>query len=272
MKNISKYLLLFVAILFVYSCKEELEVYSSETNRIGFSFPEDADSLTKYSFVYYPQEVDEKTIWIELSTVGFVSDQDRTIKIVQVPTGDDRLQCVAGKHYVPFDDPSIAKHFVVPAGSNKALVPIVFKRDPSLKDGKYYIKLRVEKNDFFDLSYSTDNEKVIEVSDVISRPRYWEEDGRGQAEFYFAGEYGEEKYRFMISVATWTIDEDWFEINFKNSDVVDMGYGVYMSEYFCEKLRERNKREGNLLREKSVDGVEGELVQFVERSIPQPVE
>lgn len=270
MKNISKYLLLFVAVLFVYSCKEELEVYSNETNRIGFYFPANTDSLTSYSFVYYPQEVQEKTIWIELITVGFVSDHDRTIKIMQVPTGDDQLQGVAGKHYVPFDDPAVASHLIVPAGSNKAVFPLILKRDPSLKDGKYYIKLRVEKNDYFDLSYSTDNEKMIMVSDIITRPKYWE-DG-GQAEFYFAGEYGDEKYRFMIDVATWTIDEDWFEKNFKDWNIVDPGYGLHMSEYFCEKLRERNRREGNLLREKSVDGVEGQLVQFVERSIPQPVE
>lgn len=268
--NIAKYLILLVFAGAIFSCEEKLEVWNSDVNRIGFKFDSRLDSITAFTFLYHPTSSDIDTIWVDLITFGLVENFDRPVKIEQISTDDDNLQAEPGKHYISLDDPLIAKHLNVPAGSNKASIPIVVKRDPSLKNGKYYIKLKVVKNEYFDLSFPKDNEKIIEISDIIRKPQYW----NSPVEREFAGQYGDEKYKFMIDVATWTLDEKWFEDNFRYG--FDQGYVSYLSKYFSEKLKELNRQlqsEGKgFLREKPVAGAtEGVLVQFTLKNKPLPV-
>lgn len=262
MKNILKYFVLIGLVASFVSCSEKLEPYNSPDNKLGFSFELREDSMTKYTFVYDKGDVVEHTVEVDLETLGFVVDHDRTISFKQVPAGEGKKDAVAGKHYVPFDDPSVAPKYVVKAGQSKVKIPIVFKRDKSLLEDKYYLKLQIVSNEFFTPSYSEDIEKLIEISDVITRPKYW----NGQVVYYFAGDYGDEKYRFMINAAEFKLDEEFFEKHFSVSNSIDMGYTGYLAIYFSNKLREHNaEREKNglgPLTEKPVNGAPGVKVQF----------
>ena len=44
----------------------------------------------------------------------------------------------------------------------------------------------------------------------------------------------------MIKVATWTIDEAWFEENFKSYETNDQGYVFYLSNFFTSELVKEN--------------------------------
>jgi hypothetical protein len=88
-------------------------------------------------------------------------------------------------------------------------------------------------------------------------------------EYYFGGDYGYEKLRFMIDCAIWTINDEWFTDNFGSYATVDMGYTGYLSTYYTNKLIELN-------RERQAQGLDylkesdGTIVQFVRDGMPQP--
>ncbi len=53
-----------------------------------------------YSFVYVGDEVEVDTVWFEISTMGFVSDEDRPLELEQIQTGKNDAK--ADVHYVAF--------------------------------------------------------------------------------------------------------------------------------------------------------------------------
>ena len=69
---------------------------------------------------------------------------------------------------------------------------------------------------------------------MLTKPANWEF-ANG-----FAGTYSKAKHEFMIKVATWTIDEAWFEDNFKSYETNDQGYVFYLSNYFTAELVKEN--------------------------------
>lgn len=262
------------------SCSEKWPMYDSQENRLGFEFTRDMygkviDSLVRYTFVYEPETTLTDTIWLDVRTLGFLTDYDRQFEIEQTPIepkdlgtlyeGEELTDAEAGLHYVPFDDPSIKERLVVKAGTNGSIFPLVVKRDdPELRNGKFYIKLKVKENENFKESYPTRRYRIIEISDIISKPQYW----NYTAQHYFCGKYGPEKLRFMINNSDWKVDEDFFKDLFEDYDV-DMGYTGYLSSYYTEKLvqynRERQQQGLDVLKES-----DGTIVRFTLNSEPQP--
>lgn len=263
MKIKLKYLILTCFVASSVGCSEKLETYNSQDNRLGFYYEVREDSLLNYTFVYDKETVTEHTVDVAMVTLGFVTDYDRTIKIVQVPAGEGLKDAVAGTHYIPFDDPAVAQKYVVKAGEAKIKIPIVFKRDESLLTDKYYLRLKVTENEYFIPSYEKNIERTIEITDMISKPKNW----NGQVEVYFAGDYGPVKYRFMIDVADFEINDKWFDKHFGNPNSIDMGYTEHLATYFAGKLRERNAElakagQPPLTEEPIKPGAPGVKVQF----------
>lgn len=250
MKNIfvKFWILGLIAVLF--SCTEKYPMYNIKDTRLGFKFKYDEsaqmvlDSAIRFSFVYQP-ELTETTVWVEVQTSGFLSDKDRTFEVEQVvadagniftdlPAGTVVMNAEAGVHFKSFDDPEIKRQLVVPANSATAKFPIVFYRHEDMKTDKLYLRLKIKENANFKESFRQNRYAVVEVSDMLTKPATWDfADG-------FAGKYSKAKHEFMIKVATWTIDEEWFEENFKGYETNDQGYVFYLSNFFTSELIKEN--------------------------------
>lgn len=231
-------------------CTETYPMYNLKDTRLGFGFKYDEsaqmvlDSAIRFSFVYQP-ELTETTIWVEVKTSGFLSDKARAFEVEQVvadasniftklPAGTSVKNAEPGVHFKPLSDPEIKSQMVVPAGAATARFPIVFYRHPDMKTDKLYLRLRIKENSNFKESFRKDRFAVVEVSDMLTKPATWDF-ANG-----FAGTYSKVKHEFMISVATWLIDEAWFEDNFKGYETNDQGYVFYLSNYFTDKLIAEN--------------------------------
>ncbi len=270
--------MIFCAAAALYSCSEKYDVYNLPHDRLGFVYGTDSfgsaltDSVQKFSFVYMPSEIVEDTVWVEMATSGFVTDKDRAFMVEQVQLKEGDLKNVegvvnaeAGKHFVAFSDSQLAPYFVVKAGNNSVKFPVVVKRnDPSLSEGSVHLRIKLKENDAFKESFQKDRFYTIEITNQLVQPVQWD-----VMEYYFAGDYGPVKLRFMIDNSTWTINEEWFADNFGSYAMVDMGYTGYLSTYYTNKLIELN-------RARQAQGLEplkesdGKIVQFVNYGAPQP--
>ena len=275
-------IILATAVLTAAGCTEKHETYNLPETRLGFTYTFDEsaqqvlDSASRYTFVYKPSDVVEDTIWITMQTSGFVSDKDRHFEIQQVeadatnihtalPEGTEVINAESGKHFMPFDSPETRELMVVKAGATTARLPIIVYRHPDLLSDKIYLRIRLKENENFKESFLKNRYMVIELSDMLSKPREW---GLGAIEYYFTGPYSTAKHRFMIDNATWTLDDKWFATHFSTYNV-DMGYTGYLSTFFTNKLIEVNDKRlaegGDVIRDDK-----GNPIYFVNFGSPQP--
>jgi len=278
MKIINKIILLIIVSFSTFSCTKDLEVYDLKNNRLGFS----NSSITSFTFAYDSKKVTMDTVSISVVTSGFITDYDRPLEIEQVyyqPTDqngeklDSVLQAIPGIHYIPFDDSELKDKYYIPAGRNSASIPIILKRDPSLQNDRYYLKIAIKENEYFKQSFKDKITTTFELSDMLSQPSSWERINN----WCFAGEYGPVKHQFMIEVSGKKCDEDYFFNIYHPGLTVDYGVVDYLSSFYSNKLIELNKKrksEGlGLLREApAAPGTEGILVQFKFRGNLLPVE
>ncbi|MEG2340942.1 MAG: DUF4843 domain-containing protein [Odoribacter sp.] len=267
MKKILLYSLLFISGLLFYACEDDLKPYHEKTDRLNFVFEDYmVDTIVNYSFVYYQESRQKDTVWLEVETMGYVVDYDRKIPFKQIAT--EGTQAVAGTHYVAFDDPEVAGWYVISAGKNKVRVPVVVKRDPSLKNETVTLKIGFAENEYFSLGYSDLGTKVITISDFPTQPEHW----NFYANYYFAGKYGKVKHQFMIDATAsmgLLMDDDFFKKLVGNPNGVDMGLTDYWFGFFTKKLKEANalRASQGLLpfREAPEEGeAEGKLVEFTQ--------
>lgn len=282
MKTIFKSIYAALMILTVASCTEKYPLYDYPENRLGFQYTYDEavqqvlDSTTRFTFVYKPSDIKKDTVWVTLQTSGFLSDTDRHFEIMQVeanttnihtnlPEGTQVKNAEAGKHYISFDDPELKKHMVVKAGATTATLPVVLLRHPDLQTDKVYLRFALKENENFKESFERNRYMVIEMSDMLSKPKEWD---MGAIEYYFTGPYSTAKHRFMIDYATWTLDDKWFAQHF-STWTIDMGYTGYLSLFFTNKLIEVNDAriaQGlDVIRDEN-----GEPIYFVNLNVPQP--
>lgn len=238
MKKTFLYIISILAVAATFGCEESLDLYDNPDNRLNFYFKSNADTVVNFTFVYEPATKLVDTLWVTVNTMGFLSDKDREVSIEQVQTSG--TNAIAGKHYVPFDDASIKGKFIIPAGKNTADLPIVVKRDASLKNEPVNLLLRIADNENFKMGYSKYSVKKITISDQLTKPSSW-----GGAMDYYLGEYGPVKHQFMIDVLGRKVDNEYlYELGFASasaySDTFDIDYIFYMKDWFNNKLVERN--------------------------------
>ncbi|MBR2980623.1 MAG: hypothetical protein IKC67_00665, partial [Odoribacter sp.] len=150
MRRVINTMILGGVLLAATACEKDLELYDIEDCWLNFSYSENSGSLvpseSSYSFVYAGSDVTADTIWVEVTTMGFVYDTPRTISVEQVQvdivkpempeipqdsTGApveeivvvDTINAVPGKHYVPFNDKSLESYYQIPAGAVSQKIP-----------------------------------------------------------------------------------------------------------------------------------------------------
>lgn len=225
------------------ACEKELEPYNSPECRLNFVFynysgtvmksnqVNDAVRHSTYSFISASAkkhtEVTRDTLWFEVSTMGFLSDKDRPIRLEQANTGSDAA--VPGIHYVPFDDPRFQKICFVPANANKTMVPVIVLRDASLDAGDVNLTFRLAPNEYFQAGYPAMAERTLQIVGRLIQPDNWP---------YQFGKYSPDKHRLMIEWTGEPWDEDYIRTLLKG----DVGYLTYLRTFFRKKLSEENAK------------------------------
>lgn len=239
MKKILIYFILVVPVLTFLSCEKEIEVYQepASNNRVNFVFESKEDTLLSHTMVYYPQDRLTDTIWMDIETSGYITDYPREVALTQLPV--DSNAAVAGVHYVAFDDPALKGSYVVPANQSKTKIPLIIKRDPSLKTKEYILRVGFKENGYFKPGFPMTGERTFLISDIITKPKNWD----GLVNWYCFGKYGKRKYEFMIEVGAkrgTIINEDFFK-KLIPTNPPDMAYCNYWSGIFRDALEQENK-------------------------------
>lgn len=237
------------------ACKKNNYLLYSDIARVQ---QEDTTELT-YSFVYAEQLVIRDTIYIPVSTIGGITDKDRPVKLEQLTEYDytyvrdpvtnqikDTIKterpfkAVAGKHYVAFDDPAIAKLMVVRANKAKDSVPVILLRDPSLKDNSWRLRFTIVANDQFATGESKAMQKTIIFSDRLERFFSWRFDNGTAPAWTNFGNYSTRKHQFLIETLQTQIDETWYQT------VRGMGALEHYKELLKNALRVYNQNPDNI--------------------------
>lgn len=155
------------------SCEKDLQVFDDPTCRLNFYY--DNAETTKnfrseyaqgsFSFIY-KGDVTQDTVWVEIESMGKLSEQDRPIELEQMDT--TATMAVPGKHYVAFNDPSMARYYVMPAGKARTKLPIVILRDASLKKETVVLKYRIKPNAYFESGYDVFQTRSLAITDRLS--------------------------------------------------------------------------------------------------------
>lgn len=253
MKNKSiKYILAALTLLpLATSCEKDLPTYNTQDAWLNFVYYdynnepiiktedlEDIEGITNnyYSFVMASitedKELTEDTVWIEVSTMGFLSDQNRTVELEQIATEEN--DAVPGVHYIAFNDPQLLAKSYVPAGANSAFIPIVVLRDASLEEKDAVLRFTIKDNGFFKPGYQAMSVQTLYISGRLNQPSKW---SAYYCDYYF-GTYGQKKHELMIEWTGKNWDDDYLDEFFGG----DPGYVDYMAHWFKVKLEEENQK------------------------------
>lgn len=221
----------------MWSCKMELEPYHEKDDRIAFVFNPDprADSTTRFTFAYFPDDVTEATVYVDVTAMGYLYSHDRKVSVRQVPAGEGAQNAEPGRHYVPFDDPSVANQYVIKGDTTGVKLPVVFKRDPSLQENEYTLEIALVENEHFKLGPERNIVKRITVADKLTKPNTW-----GFASDWYLNGYGTEKHKLMIAAAApfgQIIDDEWIDTVIENGEYA---YIMFWIGIFSAKLQEIN--------------------------------
>lgn len=250
-RNIKCILAALTALPMITSCEKDLPTYNTQDAWLNFVYYdynnepiiktedlEDIEGITNnyYSFVMASiskdKELTEDTVWIEVSTMGFLSDQNRTVELEQIATEEN--DAVPGVHYIAFNDPQLLSKSYVPAGANSAYIPIVVLRDASLEEKDAVLRFTIKDNGFFKPGYQAMSVQTLYISGRLSQPSKW---SAYYCDYYF-GTYGPKKHELMIEWTGKNWDDDYLDEFFGG----DPGYVDYIAHWFKVKLEEENQK------------------------------
>lgn len=226
------YLLGVASVALFSSCEKELEVYDAAAG-LNFYYTLSTDTLVNYSFIYGSSTATRDTIWLEIETMGRLSDRDRPIAFEQVATGVD--DAIPGTHYVAFGDASLKEEYVVPAGRSRAQVPVVLLRDASLQAQRATLLVQIKHTEEFPLFLPLRTQVKIVFSDQLEQPINW-------TQSFFLGAYGQEKHLFLIEQTGEKWDYDYLRNTWgylegsTDSSIYDAAYAAYYKVQMIRKL------------------------------------
>ncbi|WP_025146535.1 DUF4843 domain-containing protein [Pedobacter jeongneungensis] len=185
-----------LTVLTLAGCKKELPAaYTGQQYLEFYSLYDIKEVTTAYSSFYYLNSSrSTDTVFLRVRTVGTVPSKTSFIKLsafTDPNTTSAYPDAVAGVQYVSFDDENIKKLMKVDAGKYEAYIPVVLKRDPSLKDKVYQLRFKITTSDDFKPGNSDHTEGIIYISDRLFQPSNW-------TPSFFLGSYGSVKHQFMI--------------------------------------------------------------------------
>jgi hypothetical protein len=212
--------------LIIAGCKETDYLAYTDINRIQMN-----DTVTQsFTFVYENASVTQDTVWVQVNTIGNISDKDREVKLIQVPeynytyvrdpqTGqitdtvktEKPNKATPGVHYIDFTDPGLKKFYVIKAKAVTAKLPIVLLRDASLKNTGYRLRAEIAETNDFGLGELKARAKTIIFSDLLERFYSWRFDSSTAPAYSSFGKYSVRKHQFMIDVSGEVIDENWYQ-------------------------------------------------------------
>lgn len=152
-----------------------------------------ADTLKTYTFFYNFTDSPVDTVYFDLYAIGGPHQEARAFELEQVILPKEE-NAEAGTHYVPFDDPSVKLLYTFPAETVHVRVPIIMKRDPSLKEKKVKLHFRIKRNANFEWGEERLSWRRVEFSDMVDRPAAWDTFN----ERFFWGTYSRAKHTFMV--------------------------------------------------------------------------
>lgn len=254
MKYIQNILISLVLLTGLVACEKDLPVYESKVCQLNFKYGTtnlttgevtEEMRIRSHSFVLNSGEgVMIDTVWVKVTSMGYLSDQNRAIELQQVLTGEQ--DAVADKHYVSFDNAELkSRYYFLPANRPEVEIPIVVKRDPSLAtDGDVRLKFTFKENENFKLGYPQFAEYTIIISDRLSKPSMWTD---CELDYYF-GAYGSKKHELMISWTEETWDNTYINTLFYQANYSGTLYWVpkdgnyidYLASWFADKLSKEN--------------------------------
>lgn len=226
----TNYIWAIIAILTLSGCSQELALYdAANDNAIGFMLKKAADTIQYESFIYEaPENKTRLTAYLNVQTIGFVTDYDRTVTLKQVQV-EGKMNGVAGVHYLPLTDPEVASKYVIKAGETMAALPIVILYDKALATNDVVIRFVVEENEHFKQGLPGTLQKDIIVTDMPKKPNIWND--------YSWGVYGRVKHLFMIYSTGKKWDDEWLKtIN------IDPNERKYWFNILVNKLNEENEK------------------------------
>lgn len=196
------------------------------------------DSLN-LSFIDVPDDQDRITAWVDVRTNGIPADRERRIVIEQTNAGKTGA-AVAGTHFVPFDDASLADRMVMPAGEVRTLIPIVLKRDASLEKGRLAVQFRLVATDDFPQTLTNKNDFTVTTTAQYEKPSRW--DDWWNTAF---GEWGPVKMWFIVQV-----------VGFNEMDQTSsVGFRTAIKTRAIELLDKYNKEHGALIEDPAYGGL-----------------
>lgn len=245
----------FVLLCLSVSCKKsEIKLYNDGA-RIQLM-----DSISAaFSFIYEPKSVVRDTFFLDVRTIGGLTNYDRLIKLEQVPEFRDSIvfhpttklpvdtikiavanQAQAGVHYVGFDSPEMKPLLVMKADQVTAKLPIILLRDASLENVSYRLRIAIRANDDFMLGETKSLAKTLSFSDRLERFYSWRLDNSTAPAWLAFGKYSTVKHQFMYEVIDEPIDEAWYQA------VVSIGALQHYKNKLKQALIDFNKNPDNL--------------------------
>ncbi|MFV0555281.1 MAG: DUF4843 domain-containing protein [Mangrovibacterium sp.] len=234
-----KYIYIMTLLLALGACQlSEVHKYLGE-NYVQFT-PDDAAEVANttvdefYSFAYVADDVKRDTFWVDAHVSGEITEGKRYYKLKQSMHYTEEIeydidgsilnetiietpdQAVSGVHYVSFDDPDFQEMCYVENNDVNFKVPIIVLRDNSLKKVDKLLNVEFEESDDFKVGNYSTRQQVVMISDNVTYPTWWSEDGPGSIADGWKlstifGYYGPVKHRLMIQVTGEKWDNDFLE-------------------------------------------------------------
>lgn len=227
-----------MAVMTAASCGEDkIETFDNEATGIFFlkgwqtglyTNQEQYTDSTDFSFSVVSDNVRDTTLSTTLTTLGFVKDYDRKVKVV---VDKELSTAIEGVHYEINLDTVRVK-----AGTSKANVSVKFLRSADLGDQRIRLVLKVEDNENFTVPfekqintnvYSSSDVKInanrftFITSEIYTQPSYW----RTFATDAF-GAWSVAKMKYVNKVCGIPI-EDWQRGGYNDSKVSAGRFPVY---------------------------------------------
>lgn len=218
-------------------CRLNFLFYNSDSSVMAVENVTDQIRLRAFSFVLESNvEAVRDTIWLDASTMGFLSDETRPFALEQIRV-EGVKNAEPGLHYVAFDDPEVTSFYQVAARKNRVSLPvIVLRNDEALQDTTVVLKIGFKDNGYFKPGYEGIDTRTIEITDNLAQPENWYTGYPHWALGNYIGDYGEVKHRLMIEWTGKVWDAAYIE-EFMNGD---SAYMSYMTSWLMKKLQEEN--------------------------------
>lgn len=215
MKKIFAFLFALMLLTAFSACEQDLPTYSDPQARLNFDYTQYASGVVNYSFVFSKGKTKD-TVWIQLNTMGKLSNEDRPFELQQITSGNH--DAIPGKHYIGFDDASMKPYLTVPAGKNYARVPIVLLKDETLDTATFILNVALKPDANFQVGYFTQASMQITITNELSRPSVWRD--FGSLMWYWFGNWGKVKHQFMIDHTGKNWDDAYINSISNNQDLM----------------------------------------------------